>query len=280
MRIPLREILNSNVELYAKENLYYQKHLSNSDIFEKLYLELRKTEGRLYSDKVVKKFPEISSNHIHQKEWAIRKTSMDQLISYLRGNTHLNRMLEVGCGNGWLSNNLARAVPIEICGIDINETELKQASRLFHSDRLSFINANIMESIFPVKTFDVIIMASSIQYFPSLNLILKKLQELLTSSGEIHILDSPLSYSIIEANENQKRSNCYFESLGLPEMSNYYFYHTINEFAGFNYTLMYNPKSLLTFFRNRISRKHMSPFPWFKIANTRNSKSLITPNQL
>ena len=261
----LKEILNSNTELYVDGGLYYQKDLNNSSAFEKLYLELRQKEGRLYPDEVVKKLPELSFNHIHQNEWAIRKTSALWLISYLKNKSHLKNILEVGCGNGWLSNMLARTLPVEVCGVDTNEKELTQASRLFEFKRLYFIKANVMESFLFPGVFDVIILASSIQYFSALNLLIERLLDLLTLRGEIHIIDSPICYSKKESAESYERSSNYFGSLGLEKMSDHYHYHTFDALTGFCHKVIFNPKAFLPVFKRKVFGIQSTPFPWIKI---------------
>jgi SAM-dependent methyltransferase len=264
----LKDILDPYLE-NVHGNLYCHRKSNDSNLFERVYLTLRRKEGRFYPDGIVKGLPKISQkDHPHLKEWAIRRRSLSRLIAYLDNKTKLQRILEVGCGNGWLSNNLSRAFPVEICSIDVNETELIQASRLFDSHRLSFVKANIMEDMFPSNTFDVIILASSIQYFPSLNLLIKKLLDLLTEGGEIHILDSPICSTTAESSKKQTKTNNYFASLDSAEMSNYYFYHTFDEFAACKFTLMYNPNTLVSYLRRRILGDDLTPFPWVKI--TRN----------
>ncbi len=53
-------------------------------------------------------------------------------------------ILELGCGNGWLSHLLSQSLQRDVCGIDVNRTELTQAARMFgHDQRLSFIAADI-----------------------------------------------------------------------------------------------------------------------------------------
>ena len=262
----IKEILDSNEELHVENFLYHHKNVNHRNLFEKLYLELRRKEGRIYNDEVVKKLPEISQDDAHATEWTIRSTSLHWLISHLNKNTHLNKILEVGCGNGWLSNNLMRALRAEICGIDVNETELNQAARLFQSDRLSFVKADIMNPIFPVGTFDAIILASSIQYFSCLHLLIEKLHDLLTERGEIHILDSPIYYSGEECSQAQNRSNRYFASLGLEKMSDHYHYHTFNELTGFCPTVIFNPKAFSAVFKRNVFGIQLTPFPWIKIA--------------
>lgn len=56
-----------------------------------------------------------------------------------------------------------------------------------------------------------------------------KLFLLLNTSGEIHIIDSPL-YKISELEVARLKSQKYYKSIGFEGMSELYFHHSINEF--------------------------------------------------
>jgi ubiquinone/menaquinone biosynthesis C-methylase UbiE len=264
----LRDILNDHVERQYENGLYCFAGIGHAAQFEAFYLDLRKKEGRLYPDEIVKNLPQIHPDHVHSREWAIRKSSMEKLIAYLNRRPNLKTILEIGCGNGWLSNQLVKSLPVEVMGIDINEAELRQAARLFHSERLAFVYTDINNALLPTAFFDVIILASSIQYFPSIDLLLKRLTDLLSPSGEIHIFDSPICSTNKEAEARHENSKRYFGSLAVSEMSTHYFYHTMAEFSRFDALsnqVMFDPRSLSGYFCRKILRKPVSPFSWIKI---------------
>jgi len=263
--VSIRAALIQNDNVYVENNLYYQKNLTRPGPFEVLYLLLREKENRLYPEDLVKDLPEIPNHHPLQSEWIVRKKSLDLLVRYLVGKNAIKRILEVGCGNGWLSNRLAQKLPAEICGVDVNEFELKQAAALFAGQRLSFVYASAWKPVFPLAAFDVIILASSVQYFPDLKNLIERLLEFNTLDGEIHILDSPFYHSVQESEAAQKRSRDYFNTLGFPHMAGYYFHHTFNTVVDFNVSMMYNPTSLASRFRKKIMRSPLSPFPWLRI---------------
>ena len=262
----IREAFIQNENLYIENNLYYQKNLIRPAPFEKLYLGLREKESRLYPENLVQNLPEIPIHHPLHSEWIVRKKSLDLLVRYLVGKNSVQRILEVGCGNGWLSNRLAQELPAEICGVDVNEFELKQAVRLFDDqNRLSFVYASIWESFLPTASFEVIILASSAPYFPDLKLLIQRLLKFNSLNGEIHILDTPLYRSAQESDAAQKRSRDYFNSIGFPQMADNYFHHNFDALADFDCTVMYNPTSLLSRFLKNIAHLPLSPFPWIRI---------------
>lgn len=203
--------------------------LTNPEIFsekERIYLELRKQEGRVYIDEEVKLLPNIPSNHPLAFEWKIRKKSSEKLVKYLSGKNLTLTILEIGCGNGWLSHSLAKISDSEVTGLDINLTELSQAAKVFSDQsNLQFVYADIFDSWFEGKKFDIVVMASSIQYFQEPEKSINRLLSLLTKSGEIHLIDSPLYKSQKESGEAHKRSAGYFLKQSSPAMNQYYFHH-------------------------------------------------------
>src|ERR1700761_7726038 len=111
-----------------------------NDIFANKYTGLRKKEGRTYSDSEVQRLPSISSLHTFYKEWAIRKRSCKKLLRYIKKKGRIQNILEVGCGNGWLSAQLATHTTADVVGLDLNDIELEQARKLFGTvQNLSFI---------------------------------------------------------------------------------------------------------------------------------------------
>lgn len=244
-----------------RNGLLYQEDFT-SHPFEKAYIELRTCESRVYADHLLKNLPDIPSGHPLEKEWSIRKSSLTKLISYLR-KTSAKRILELGCGNGWLSHRLATSLVSEVFAMDINETELLQGARVFEGVKnLIFICGDIRTSKITPQSFDCIVLAASIQYFPDFGLLIKRLLSLLTPTGEIHIIDTPFYHDDKLATAKQ-RSKTYFENSGFAAMAPYYNHHTWSGLKSFNYKVMYEPG--LVHHRIRSIFFPMSPFPWIKI---------------
>lgn len=224
--------------------------------FEQLYIDLRCCEKRLYTDEDVAWLPDTADDHVHKKEWEIRKASCKQLIKYLRRKNKSLKILEVGCGNGWLSYQLSQIPNSNVVGLDVNSVELQQAERVFNTiPNLGFICGEL-GSLPKFEKFDIIVFAASIQYFVSFPDIIGIALDRLRSDGEIHITDSHF-YHETEVEEARQRSSHYFLSKGFDRMENFYFHHRLKELGGFNYTIIHDPNSLL----NKILKKK-SHFHW------------------
>jgi ubiquinone/menaquinone biosynthesis C-methylase UbiE len=230
--------------------------------FEGLYQQVRKKENRFYTDEEVAQLPEIPAEHPYSKEWKIRKRSAQQLARNLMRKKKTLEILEIGCGNGWLSAKLAAISSASVTGIDVNNEEIAQAKRIFKDlKNLRFEYGNILENILEGQQFDMIIFAASIQYFPSFRKIIQQALSLLRLNGEIHIIDSHF-YNRNELEVARQRSKEYFERIGFPEMSSHYFHHCTDELKMFDSKILRKPGNIKKFIFG-----DNNPFYWVCIQN-------------
>ena len=225
-----------------------------------LYLSVREKEGRLYPDDLAARLPHLPPNHPLADEWRARAASSDRLRRYLTRSSRPLAILELGCGNGWLSHQLARIPSAWVCGLDRNPLELAQAARLFTGPNLTFLETDISNLPFSRRSFDVILLASVIQYIPDLPALILDLQPVLKPGGEIHLLDSPL-YEPGELLSARQRTRSYYDSLGFSEMAGHYFHHPVSSLDPFSPHWLYRPDSLMARLAHRFGQA-VSPFPW------------------
>src|SRR5579862_8077145 len=219
---------------------------NHSIAFEEQYHNLRLREQRIYSNQQIAKLPDSEADHVHAREWMARKQSSERLIQLLKKKKTRLNILEVGCGNGWLSAKLSGIGNATVTGIDLNRIELMQAVTTFDErDNLHFIYGDVRTAQLPSAGFDVIVFAASLQYFSSLPAIITKALSLISKDGEIHILDTPL-YDKNETDQAAMRTKDYYISLGFEKMSRYYFHHSFAELHEFNYKIMYDPKHIFS----------------------------------
>jgi SAM-dependent methyltransferase len=257
----LRNHLLENNSLEFRNNIFYQKNLPLNSSFEDVYIKLREQENRIHSDEFVSKLPRAEKDHPNKKEWDMRRSSLEKLVGHLK-KTAASRIMELGCGNGWLSNNLAVQLKAEVCAIDVNETELLQGSRVFGTQQnLCFVYTDIFSGSLKHQKFNAIILGSCIQYFQDLKNLHCKLFELMDSTARIYIVDSPFYLSRNESNAAKGRSLDYFKGLGFPEMADKYFHHTLGELKSFKYKILYNPRSFSSLFKRKILKMPLSVFP-------------------
>ena len=228
-----------------------------------LYLRLREKEGRLYTDDIVARLPVISPEHRFAAEWRARARSVSRLTSYLSARPRPLSILELGCGNGWLSNLISKSRH-SVLGMDQNRHELKQARRVFQANsNLSFFEADIFFAPFIPARFDVIILASVLQYFQDALELVSVLSNYLKPNGEIHILDTPL-YVDNELDAAILRSRQYYTALGFPEMMSHYFHHRASDVQTLHPMILYQPRPWTLRLKHLVGQDD-SPFPWIMI---------------
>lgn len=228
-----------------------------------LYLRLREKEGRLYPDDIVARLPLVPDGHRFSEEWRARAASASRLVRYLSSRPGPHSILDLGCGNGWLSNLLSKAGH-SVMGMDQNLHELKQATRVFPTNsHLSFSEADIFSPPFIPGYFDMIILASVIQYFQDVTELVSVLSNYLRPQGEIHILDTPL-YLDGEMDAAVLRSQRYYASLGFPEMTSHYFHHRASDLQVLHPKILYQPRAWVLRMRHWVGHDD-SPFPWILI---------------
>jgi ubiquinone/menaquinone biosynthesis C-methylase UbiE len=250
---------NSYLELH--NNVFYQKGIQKHRSFEESYIRLREKENRLHADDIVRKLPNVDPTHPNALEWQMRKSALQKLLRYLE-KSNARAVLELGCGNGWLSYNLTSCLDVEVCAVDVNEVEVLQGARTFgEQERLNFVYCDILSTPFQLAKFDAIVLAASVQYFSDLKLLFDTLMNLLNVQGKIYIIDSPFYDSKKEAELARERSLNHFRLLETPDMAEKYFHHTYNDLGSFKFSIMYNPTSFPTLVQRKIMKKPLSIFP-------------------
>ena len=149
-------------------------------------------ERTRYSDEEVASLPDISPSHPRYRYWRTRKRSSARLIKYLTLKKRSASILEVGCGNGWLSFQMSMVPRSRVIGIDIHYASLKQAAGVFrHQPNLKFMYGDLCSDMLQGLNFDIIVFAASIHQMPSVPAALAAALKHLTANGEIHIIDTP-----------------------------------------------------------------------------------------
>ena len=233
---------------------------SSKTSFASSYWSLRRKEKRNYSDEELRALPYVPSHSAHAGEWKMREHSVRLLTRYLRKFQRPLHIAEIGCGNGWLSNRLAGIKEAMVTGLDPNPAEIAQAQRVFPpSQALHFIEAEFPAGI-SIHSQDIVLFASSFQYFESAESTILQSLACLKKGGEIHILDSPF-YERAEQAAARSRSVNYFHSMDAEEMVPFYHHHLLDDILAFKPVFIRYPHE------NTVRKwlgKHSS-FPWICI---------------
>jgi SAM-dependent methyltransferase len=250
-----------------RDGVYYLTDPAPHDEKEMRYWRVRARELRLYPDDVVRRLPDMAADHPLAGEWKARADSLSRLANYLARIWRPLAILDLGCGNGWLSHQLAAiSTRVRVYGLDLNRRELAQAARVFvDQPRVRFLYADVFAADLPAGFFDIVILASVIQYFPDVPALIRRLFALAAPGGEVHVIDSPL-YADGEVAAARERTSAYYRSKGLAFMAQDYHHHPRSALKPFHPEVLYDPRSPL----NRLARwwwseQPRSPFEWLKL---------------
>lgn len=227
-------------------------------VFESNYCSVREKEGYIYSDEIVSSLPSVPKGHIHSSQWTLRKEHAQLFCTYINKKAGLKNVLELGCGNGWFSNQIALNTDAKVLGLDINSLELEQAGRVFSRENLMFGYGDIFLAEFS-QSFDLVVFNASIHYFADFKLIIKRIKELLSPGGEIHILDTIFYANSEKLNEARNRTREYYKKMGNEEMSQFYFHHEVALLKDFDE--LYSPRKSWV---SKLIKRQSSPFGWYR----------------
>lgn len=230
--------------------------------FESIYGAVRQAEGRILTDEQVRRLP-LGKGLKHEAEWRVRAMGSERLIRALDAKGPGLNILEVGCGNGWLSAMLHDAGH-QVHGIDSFTSELEQAARVFPEGPV-FTRADLFNLSIPVRHFDVVLFAASLPYFNDASAALQRAKELIKEKGQVHVIDSMLYSNAEEVMAAGQRSAKYYRSLGFPGMAGHYHAHLLGPLARMNGARVLHAPSRWSRFHRLIGRT-ATPFTHLVLA--------------
>lgn len=228
------------------------------NIFENNYHSIREKEGYIYSDEIVSSLPTVSKEHFHSSQWKLRKQHAQMFCKYINRKAGLKNILELGCGNGWFSNQIALNTDAKVLGLDINSYELKQANRVFNRENLAFGYGDVFLAEFS-QSFDLVVFNASIHYFDDFEAIITRVKELLSPSGEIHVLDTIFYANSKKVKEARNRTREYYKKMGNEGMAQFYFHHEVALLKDFEE--LHSPRKSWIF---KLIKRQSSPFGWYR----------------
>ncbi len=198
------------------------------------YETVRRFEGRGSTDKsYYRTLPYRQSS-----DWHIRAASFNafikQIIASLEKNKMPLRILDLGAGNGWLSNRLAsRGHAVAAVDLTANDFDGLGCYR-FYDPAFLPVQAEFDDLPFLDNSVDVVLFNASLHYSVSYEQTLRESLRVLDVEGRLVVLDSPVYWdagsgsSMVREREEQFRQRYGFPSDNL-QSENYLTYSKLNE---------------------------------------------------
>ena len=158
------------------------------------YRAIREHDGyRQTSAEYYRALPNVPTGDPQFVVWQVRRESFDRLRKLLlsRFREGAPTVLDLGAGNGWLSNRLAQAGcrPVAVDVLD-DERDGLGACR-YYRETFPRVQANFDDLPFAARQFDAVIFNGSLHYAPDVEATLARAGTLLAPGGVIAVVDSP-----------------------------------------------------------------------------------------
>jgi len=137
--------------------------------------------------------PSVAADHPQAAEWLIRRETFHHLLRcVLAASSHPMHILDVGAGTGWLSHRLA-VLAQRVVAVDVLDDEADGLGACRHS-AIPFVavQADFDALPFEPKQFDLVVFNGSLHYAPDTAATLARACRLLTASGMLVVMDSPM----------------------------------------------------------------------------------------
>jgi SAM-dependent methyltransferase len=156
------------------------------------YLTVRRAEGwGAHRPDYYRSLPQVDTDHPQHAIWQIREQNFERLIALIENSEPL-KILDIGAGNGWLSNQLAKRGHT-VAALDILDDRLDglgaKANYLSHFDAYQ---ANFDRLPFDGDQFAWVIFNASLHYATSIQQTLCEAKRVLNQHGRLVVMDSPV----------------------------------------------------------------------------------------
>jgi SAM-dependent methyltransferase len=189
------------------------EHLQN---FIDDYLTVRRAEG-WGADRAdyYRSLPHVDKDHPQRAIWRIRKQNFERLIALI-GNSEPSKILDIGAGNGWLTNQLAKRGHT-VAALDILDDRLDGlGAKVNFTSHFDAYQANFDRLPFDGDQFDWVIFNAALHYTANIHQTLRGAKHVLKQRGRLAVMDSPV-YSDVNSGRQMiaEREALYAQKYGI-----------------------------------------------------------------
>lgn len=171
-------------------------------------------------------------------KWRVKARSMEALFRFV-DRLAPRRIVDLGCGNGWLSRHLA-ARGFETYGVEIGLDDvlgLGAASELLrHELDVNLIWGEMDHPPFRTASVDAVICNASLHYATSISLVIGQIARIVRPGGALVVMNSPVHQDRGSALRAQTEFRGHLRQLGGDEtvISNYHHFQSADLKAEFS----------------------------------------------
>jgi SAM-dependent methyltransferase len=165
-----------------------------TETFLSQYRTVRKRDGyRVLDPGYYRALPSVDAADPQHVVWEVRRESFTRLRQLLlsRFRRSSPAVLDLGAGNGWLSNRLTEA-GCRTVAVDLLDDDLDGLGACRHYDRaFARVQADFDDLPFAAHQFDAVVFNGSLHYAPDVSATLTRAASLLAPGGALAVVDSP-----------------------------------------------------------------------------------------
>jgi SAM-dependent methyltransferase len=141
---------------------------------------------------------EIEPERIERYEQMFQfRADQEPLLEALNLGT-AGRVLDFGCGPGFLAEAIASRTPGEVIGADLNAEFVERATARKQADNLSFLHINGDSLVSQAGRVDRLLCKNVLEYVPDVEATLQSFLDVLEPGGEVLISDSDWGFLLVE----------------------------------------------------------------------------------
>lgn len=170
-----------------------ESRLARAAPFLAQYRAVRRADGHVMrSAEEYQALPAVSPTATNVDEWRIRQQSLDTLLGAFSTARRSARVLDLGAGNGWLSQRLT-VLGHAAVAVDLND-DSEDGLGVAAVSRVAFarVQAGFEQLPFETGQFDVVVFNASLHYADEPGAVLGEAWRMLARGGALVVMDSPL----------------------------------------------------------------------------------------
>ncbi len=135
-------------------------------------------------------------NNIFNLPHIIRLNRIKKIFSKIQKINNYNTFLDIGCSNGYITNELSKCNFISVLGLDHNIENINFAKKIYPHIDFNIIDLNIINYNFD-KKFDLITCFETLEHVGSIEIALQNILNFKSNANSTLILTVPIEIGLI-----------------------------------------------------------------------------------
>ena len=156
------------------------------------YRHVRERDGFRSADpEYYRRLPDVTAQHPQANTWRVRQETFRRLARAIRDRGRRQRVLDLGAGNGWLSNRLAEAGHHCVAVDWLDDEQDGLGAHRHYKTSFACVQADFNALPFVPGQFDLVIFNGSLHYAMDPIATLTRARQMLAPEGALLVMDSP-----------------------------------------------------------------------------------------